>query len=512
MSQSQSGLRGIATHDRRRVDEPIDPRFVSPWELPPECKPPVREDARHKNVADVLLQTVHRAPHAGIHWVSRTDGETLFETYSALLTRTCRVLASLRTRGLTPGDIVILILEQPRDFVPAFWACILGGFIPCPVAPSEADDERATTRLRQLDTLLGNPLVITTEPAARSATRRSVLRAAWIGELASGPPAKVFHQALRGDLAMLALTSRSTGSSKAVMLSHANLLASMAAKAERHELTDQDTTLNWVAFDHVAAVLECHLLPLYVAATQVQAMPQTVLEAPLRFLELVAEHRVTMTFAPNFLFGQINQAIAAQTARAQPPALRLDLSSLRQIISGGEAIVTATARTFLDTLARHGLARGTVWPAFGMTETCAGSIYSREFPAADEGLDVASLGTPVRGLELRIVDDRDRPVPDGEIGELQVRGPMVFSGYYASSQATAEAFTDDGWFRTGDRGSLRHGRLLLDGEARTASSSMASTTMRRSSSRSSSASTACSDPAPRRFPPGRPGATPESSS
>jgi acyl-CoA synthetase (AMP-forming)/AMP-acid ligase II len=463
MSHSQSSSRGIATHDRRGVDEPIDPRFVSPWELPPEYKSPAGDDARHRNVADVLLQTAHRAPHAGIHWVSRIDGEAVFETYSALLTRTCRVLASLRTHGLTPGDVVILMLEQPRDFVPAFWACILGGFIPCPVACSDDDDERATTRLRQLDNLLGNPFVITAEPATRGPAWRSVPRAAWIGELASGPPAKAFHQALRGDLAMLVLTAGSTDSSKIVMLSHANLLASMAAKAERHELTDRDISLNWVAFDRVAALLECHLLPLYVAATQVQAMPQTVLEAPLRFLELVAEHRVTMTFAPSFLLGQINQAIAAQTAMEQSPPLRLDLSSLRQIISGGEAIVTATALTFLDTLAPHGLARGALWPAFGMTETCAGSIYSREFPAADEGLDVATLGAPVRGLELRIVDDRDRPIPDGEIGELQVRGPLVFSGYYANSQATAEAFTDDGWFRTGDRGSLRHGRLLLDG-------------------------------------------------
>jgi acyl-CoA synthetase (AMP-forming)/AMP-acid ligase II len=466
MSHSQSGSRGVATHDWRGVDEPTSPRFVSPWELPPEYKSPLGDDARHRNVADVLLQTAHRAPHAGIHWVSRTDGEPLFETYSALLTRTCRVLASLRTRGLTPGDVVIVMLDQPRDFVAAFWACILGGFIPCPVGPSDADDERATTRLRHLDTLLGNPFVITAEPAARGAAWRSVLRAAWIGELAAGPPATVFHQALRGDLAMLVLTSGPTGSARAVMLSHANLLASMAAKAERHELTDRDIILNWVSFDRAAAVFECHLLPLYVAATQVQAMPQTVLEAPLRFLELVAEHRVTMTFAPNFLFGQINQAIAAQTVRKQPPPLRLDLSSLRQIISGGEAIVTATARTFLDTLAPHGLARGAVWPAFGMAETCTGSIYSREFPAADEGLDFATLGTPVRGLELRIVDDRDRPIPDGQIGELQVRGPMVFGGYYANSQATAEAFADDGWFRTGDRGSLRHGRLLLEGRSK----------------------------------------------
>lgn len=466
MSHSQSGSRGVATHGSQGVDDTSNPRFVSPWELPTEYKSSIGGDARHKNLADVVLQAARRAPHVGVHWISRTDDETLFETYSSVLMRACRVLASLRARGLTPGDVVVLMLEQPRDFVPAFWGCILGGFVPCPVAPSDADDERAIARLRHLDTLLGNPFVITTEPAVRSAARRSVLRAAWIGELASGSPAKVFHQALQGDLAMLVLTSGSTGSSKAVMLSHENLLASMAAKAERHELTDRDITLNWVSFDHVAALLECHLLPLYVGATQVHAMPQAVLEAPLRFLELVGKHRVTMTFAPNFLLGQINQAIAAEPARTHPASLRLDLSSLRQIISGGEAIVTATARTFLAALAPYGLARSALWPAFGMTETCAGSIYSREFPAADEGLDFATLGTPVRGLELRIVDEADRASPDGEIGELQVRGPMVFGGYYANSQATAEAFTDDGWFRTGDRGSLRQGRLLLAGRSK----------------------------------------------
>jgi thioesterase domain-containing protein len=246
------------------------------------------------------------------------------------------------------------------------------------------------------------------------------------------------------------------------MLSHGNLVASMAGKNGYHRLSAADTTLNWVSFDHVAALLECHLLPLYAGARQVHVEPQVVLKDPLEFLRLTSRHRVTMTFTPNFLLGLINAAAGRLTETGES----LDLAPVRQIISGGEAVVRTTGEAFLDGLAPYGLSPAALWPAFGMTETCAGSIYSTGFPGADAGQEFAGLGTPVQGLAMRVADDEGDVLPEGAVGELQLRGPMITAGYYNNAPATADAFTPDGWFRSGDLGRIDGGRLTLVGRSK----------------------------------------------
>ncbi|WP_404820726.1 AMP-binding protein [Streptomyces malaysiensis] len=186
------------------------------------------------------------------------------------------------------------------------------------------------------------------------------------------------HTPAPDDLALLMLTSGSTGSSKAVRLTHANLLAAQAGKAGALELGPDDTSLNWISVDHIAAI-EAHLLPMFNGADQVMTTPATVLADPVEFLRLLTAHRVRVTFTPNFLFGQINQALTGRPASER----EVDLSSVRHIISGGEATVTATVRAFLDTLSHYGLRGDVIVPAFGMTEICAGSVFNRDFATHD---------------------------------------------------------------------------------------------------------------------------------
>ncbi|WP_220040190.1 non-ribosomal peptide synthetase [Nonomuraea aridisoli] len=403
-------------------------------------------------IADLLLGAAALAPaERGVRHVD-DDGSVRAQPYAELLDLACRLLGGLRRRGLAPGSQVALVLERPRDIIPAFWACVLGGYVPCPMAPLPGDPGRWAARLRHAGELLGDPLTVTdadTAPALPPLPRR---RVALVEELGAGAPEPARPQASRDGVALIMLTSGSSGASKAVPLTHGNLLASMAAKAERLGCHGGDVMMNWIAFDHIAA-FEGHLLPMLVGAEQVQARPQYVLEDPARFLRLASGHRVSVTFAPNFLFGEIDKL---------PPEPGLDLSALRHILSGGEAVVRATARRFLAALAPYGLRETAIVPAFGMTETCAGSVLNLRFPDDGEEHEFAALGDPVRGLDLRIAED-GRPVPDGTEGELQVRGPMVFRGYHRDPAATAAAFTGDGWFRTGDRGVLTGAGLRLVG-------------------------------------------------
>lgn len=102
-----------------------------------------------------------------------------------------------------------------------------------------------------------------------------------------------------------------------------------------------------------------------------------------------------------------------------------------------------------------------------MTETCAGSLYNREFPDADARAEFASVGRPVTGLEMRVADPTTGvAAPDGVAGEVWLRGPMVTTGYHRDAAATAAAITPDGWLRTGDLGVLANGRLTLAGRSK----------------------------------------------
>ncbi|MFB6559953.1 AMP-binding protein [Streptomyces sp. NPDC056400] len=419
--------------------------------------------ASARSIADLLLRAARYHPGSGVrHCWGSGDAEFRDQSHEELLNEALLVLAGLRARGLRPQDKLVLVLERPQEFIVAFWAAVLGGYVPCPMAPLRGDPERWAAQLGHVATLLDQPLVVTSGYLATELPPVPGLQIAPLEELYGPERATTPHIAAPEDTAVLVLTSGSTGNSKAVMLSHANLLASMRAKNGCHQLTPADVTLNWVSFDHVAALLECHLLPLYTGSRQLHVEPSVILGEPLDFLRLVSRHRVTMTFTPNFLLGQMNSAAARLAATGE----HIDLSALRQIISGGEAVVRATGEAFLDLFAPLGLARDALWPAFGMTETCAGSIYSRKaFPDADRGQEFAGVGTPIDGLSIRVADPAGRSLPAGETGELQITGPVVTPGYYNDERATREAFTADGWFRSGDLGRIDEGRLTLVGRS-----------------------------------------------
>lgn len=423
---------------------------------------PVRKQPT--TVAQLLVRAAYNRPDSGVRYFTAGDtSESSLQTYPELLDTSLRLLRGLRLEGLTPGRQVALLLERPIDFLPAFWACLLGGYVPCPLVALRNDPERWAAQLTHVDRLLEAPLLVTTEALRSELPAGAGLSVVTVEDLRDNHPAEEIHEASRDDLALLVLTSGSTGNSKAVMLTHGNLLASMAGKAAIQQLTETDITLNWISFDHVAALLECHLLPLYLGAEQLHVEAATILGEPLEFLRLISRYRVTMTFTPNFLLPQL---VAGSGQPGGSGGEEFDLSCLRVIVSGGEAVVCATGEAFLDRFAAYGLARSALWPAFGMTETCAGSTYSRTFPEGDSGHEFASLGIVIDGMQMRIADEDGRVLPAGQVGELQLRGPVVTPGYFNNLAATAETRTADGWFRSGDLGRIEDGRLSLVGRSK----------------------------------------------
>ena len=406
---------------------------------------------------------------AGVLYIE-DDGSESFQSYGDVLADAEGMLSGLRGLGLVPGDPVMFQLEQNAQFVTAFWACTLGGFVPVPVTipptwePSHSGVEKLVNAWRMLD---GPPVLAGDALAANLATLADgALRVVTPSDLSDSRPeesdqtVKVEHHRSDPDApALMLLTSGSTGLPKAVVQSHRAILYRCAATAQENQFTPRDVSLNWFPLDHVGGLVMFHIRDIYVGARQLLAPTETVLRSPLVWLDWIDRHRVTATWAPNFAFGLINDRAAEVADRTW------DLSCLRFILNAGEAIVARTTRRFLTLLAPHGLPATAMFPAWGMSETCSAVTFSELFTvdSTSDGDLFVEVGHPVPGFAIRVVDGDDRPVPEGEIGQLQVRGPSVTSGYYANPDLNAEVFTADGWFNTGDLGRLRSGCLTITG-------------------------------------------------
>ncbi|MEU2568111.1 amino acid adenylation domain-containing protein [Streptomyces althioticus] len=397
------------------------------------------------------------------------DGSEHRRTYASLVPEASRVLAGLRRAGLRPGDQVILQCDVTEDFLAVLWGCVLGGFVAVPltVPASYGTPSAALTKLEGIWRMLGRPWIVCS--AGREAGLRAVAaRQDWPGPrittadaLREAPEDHDWHPAGPDDLLLMLMTSGSTGLPKAVRLTHRNVLTRSAATEQMNGLGADDVSLNWIPLDHVTGVVMFHLRDVYLGCRQVHAPTSWILQDPLRWMDLADRHRVTVTWAPNFAFGLLAEQAHRFTGRAW------DLSPMRLVMNAGEVVVASAARTFLHTLQPFGLPQDVMHPGWGMSETCSvvtDAVLPAE-PVPGEGTFV-SCGRPYPGFAMRIVDERGTVLTEGEAGRFQVRGTSVTGGYHDNPAANAEAFTDDGWFDTGDLAFLRDGELHITGRAK----------------------------------------------
>ncbi|CAM5334561.1 non-ribosomal peptide synthetase [Streptomyces fumanus] len=397
------------------------------------------------------------------------DGSEHRRDYASLIAEASRVLAGLRRAGLRPGDQVILQCDATEDFLAVLWGCVLGGFVAVPLTvPASYDTPSAAlTKLEGIWRMLGRPWVVCSAPLAAGlrglAARQDgpAMRLTTADDLREAPEDQDWHPARPDDLLLLLMTSGSTGLPKAVRLTHRNVLTRSAATEQMNGLGPADVSLNWIPLDHVTGVVMFHLRDVYLGCRQIHAPTSYVLQDPLRWMDLADRHRVTVTWAPNFAFGLLAEESHRFTGRMW------DLSPMRLVMNAGEVVVASAARRFLHALEPYGLPQDVMHPGWGMSETCS-VVTDAVLPAApapDEGTFV-SCGLPYPGFAMRIVDEQGALLTEGEAGRFQVRGTSVTGGYHDNPAANAEAFTEDGWFDTGDLAFLRDGELYITGRAK----------------------------------------------
>ncbi|WP_413206145.1 SDR family NAD(P)-dependent oxidoreductase [Rhodospirillum sp. A1_3_36] len=457
----------------------------------PTAAPSLSEGGPLPQVADAprtLPELLSRAPQDAQIIQVEADGSQRIGSYGALAVAAQRVLGGLRGLGLGPGDRVILQLDRNEDILEAFWGCVLGGIRPVIVSVPMAYDveSRPLDHLIHIWGLLDHPLMLASPARADAITRSSALvgaRTAVIDDLRGGAPDDALYAATPDEIAFYTLSSGSTGAPKAVMLTHANVLARAQGVNLLCEHASDDVILNWLPFDHVGSISDWHIRCVALGCTLVYAPKEYVLGRPLNWMELIHRHRVTHSWAPNFAYSLVSGAL--KTDRPGD----WDLSCVKGLLTAGEMITRAATREFLAGLAPFGLRPSVVRTAFGMAEMGSGVTYHRPAdgrsltfrhidrtslggalrpadPDDDTAISFASLGPVIPGMAVRIVDDEQRLVPLGTVGHVQFRGAAVSRGYHGNTEANA-VFREDGWFETGDGGFLQDGELFLTGRVGT---------------------------------------------
>jgi len=267
------------------------------------------------------------------------------------------------------------------------------------------------------------------------------------GDLAASAALQRFPEVSADDPFLLLYTSGTTDNPKGVPLDARGFLANARLSVPELEISARDVLLPAAPLSHLYGLWACYL-SLYSGA----ALSLLPVFTPAELAMLVPKHRASCVFAgPAHVKPILDQRLIDAH----------DFSSVRFVCLSGSTVPPALAEALEAKLAASG---GKTIQLFGMSELQAGS-YTR--PGDPAKVRHRTAGAAAPGTELRVVDDGDAPVAADAEGRLQVRGAAVFSGYLKNPAATAEAFTGDAWFETGDTARLTaQGELVLTGRVK----------------------------------------------
>ncbi|MGW5354257.1 fatty acyl-AMP ligase [Streptomyces sp. NPDC004031] len=414
-------------------------------------------------------------------------------TYAQLDAEARRIASWLQRKGAAGGQ-VLLLYPSGLEFVKAFVGCLYAGSVavPAPLPGENNQSARLTGILRDAEVravLTGSA----DEPGISAWLRAS--GATGIEVLATddptrGEPGEWTRPQLAGEsLAFLQYTSGSTSEPKGVMVSHANLLANELAIA-RVLGTGEGVRMGcWLPAYHDMGLIGHILHSLYAGGSTVLMAPVTFLMRPVRWLQMIGEYGVAVSGSPNFGYDLCLRRITDEQLAT------LDLSTWRHACNGAEPIRAETVRAFTERFAPAGFRPESFFPCYGMAETTLlvsgtpadrSPVHRTVDAAALEQGRLAEAG-PEAGtrtlvssgvvdpadFSVRIVDpDAHTEQPDGQVGEIWVKGASVSSGYWKRPDVNTRVFdagivsaggTDTGWLRTGDFGVLEAGQLYVTG-------------------------------------------------
>ena len=389
------------------------------------------------NLATILTETTLATPDAE---VCRFAGTAT--TYRELDEQSGRLAAGLRAAGLTPGAVVALQLPNIPQFLVAYFGALKAGLVVLPLNPLLMAPELEYHLTDSAASLLIGFEGMHAEAAKACETTGVPLYLVGMGQGPLPEGARAFGELLRpapldepggvprapDDTAVLVYTSGTTGRPKGAELTHFQLYMNCTVAGGLFGARSDDMVLAVLPFFHVFGLSSViNVFVRYGGCLSI--VPRF---APAAVLDAIEADRCTV----------IGGVPTMLHALAQLDITGRDLSALRVAVSGGASLPEDVMRTFED---KYGIE---VLEGYGMTETASSSSFNR--PGDRK---VLSIGKPLWGVQMRVVDSSDRPLPPGRdhVGEILIRGHNVMKGYLGRPEATAETLRG-GWLHTGDLG------------------------------------------------------------
>jgi len=380
------------------------------------------------NLASNLKRTA--SAHADRVAVRLGDDTTSF---GELDQASARIVGLLQQRGVQPGDRVAIMLPNVPAFAVIYYGVLRAGGVIVPMNP--------LLKAREIAYYLsdsGAELIFAWHGASDEAERGAkeadtdivVVDPATFPDLVEAvAPVPDIVDRDDQDTAVILYTSGTTGRPKGAELTHANLTRNVdVVCTDLLHLTPDDVIFGGLPLFHSFGQT-CTLNSAVASGACLTLLPRF---DPGQALAILAEHRATIFAGVPTMYGAL---------LAHPDKEEYDVSGLRVCMSGGAAMPVEVLRGFE-------LAFGClVLEGYGLSETSPVASFNHP----DRERKPGSIGTPIRGVEMRVVDEQGNDVPEGEVGEIVIRGHNIMKGYWRRSAETAAAIPD-GWFRTGDIG------------------------------------------------------------
>jgi len=383
-----------------------------------------------QNITALLQDRVEAAPDK-VFLFSQPDGRQF--TYSQFADAVARTAALLAGEGVAKGDVVSLLMPNSVEYVIAYFACWRLGALAGPINSHLKEQEisyvvsnsEAKTllvgseflpvinQLRDLPTLNAVILFDDEAQATRDFTK-----------------VEATADVRLDDEAIIIYTSGTTGKPKGCLLTHGNVVANARQISQWLGFNESDRLLTMMPLFHMNAVSVTTMSALYAGGSSVVSPKFSA----SRFWQIISDYQITS-------FGSVATMLSMLlTTYSEGVPAGLQTEQLRFAMCGSAPVPAETIKRFEETF--HCL----VIEGYGLSESTCRSTFN----PPDENRRAGSCGLPI-GNEMRVVDDDDTEVADGQLGEIVLRGDNVLKGYYKNPEATAVAFRN-GWFHTGDIG------------------------------------------------------------
>jgi fatty-acyl-CoA synthase len=400
--------------------------------------------------------------------------------------RARRIAGGFAAAGVGPGDAVAVLAGAPEEIAPTAQALWMRGASltmlhqPTPRSDLALWADETANVIKLIDAravVLSDPFMM-----AAPVLEQLGVTVLTVDRLLEGDPIDPLPTS-DDDVALMQLTSGSTGSPKAVHITHRNVVSNAEAMFDAADYRlDSDVIVSWLPLFHDMGMTGFLTVPMYFGAELVKVTPMDFLGDILLWAKLIDKYRGTMTAAPNFAW-----ALLAKRLRRQAVPGQFDLSSLRFALSGAEQVDPAAVEDLCDAGAPFGLDPGAILPAYGMAETTVAVSFSalgeglstdeidadllaafdRAVPAATgRTRRLACLGPPLGDMVARVVNADAVVVSTRAVGVIQVSGSSLSPGY--TTMAGFRPAPDEwGWYDTGDLGYLTEdGRIVVCGRVK----------------------------------------------